>query len=430
MAATVGGPSATAAAAAGRVLAAVSTPAEHGGGRPAAARVSGLQSLRHAVTWVQWRPPSAAAAGAEERRGPDALQAAAAPAAGAGGSGGGGGGGGGTPALNDLPLVNYINQRGFVQPAVEPGTAATVFAVFDKNKKIQYIGFSKDVRNSLRTLLGRRPELCYFYKAADLPTLDQQQMIKIREQWISELGLPPTGNAEPAQRKLWEQPGDAGSISERGKVAAATSKAKTMLQILADRGLKEEFVYDPELLEKGLCDIQTSKEQSKEQLEETERQLSEAASRRREVAVGAPDGTEVKFEIFLQNKFKTNGGWMYDVKLSHDDKETTHRVVCGAIYPEAAGLPEDEFIERTFAFLLWKRLPRRTEGVLTGDQFGINYFSVSEVSQKFDDFRGWFASDLPDAYWRFNRLHSYGSQADPAPLLGPPPLSIEAARLS
>eukprot|EP00850_Spirogloea_muscicola_P007514 SM000038S14327 [mRNA] locus=s38:236732:237532:- [translate_table: standard] len=142
-------------------------------------------------------------------------------------------------------------------------------------------------------------------------------------QWISELGLPPTGNAEPAQRKLWEQPGDAGSISERGKVAAATSKAKTMLQILADRGLKEEFVYDPELLEKGLCDIQTSKEQSKEQLEETERQLSEAASRRREVAVGAPDGTEVKFEIFLQNKFKTNGGWMYDVKLSHDDKETT-----------------------------------------------------------------------------------------------------------
>eukprot|EP00850_Spirogloea_muscicola_P007513 SM000038S14326 [mRNA] locus=s38:236007:236302:- [translate_table: standard] len=79
---------------------------------------------------------------------------------------------------------------------------------------------------------------------------------------------------------------------------------------------------------------------------------------------------------------------------------------------------------------MWKRLPRRTEGVLTGDQFGINYFSISEVSQKFDDFRSWFASDLPDAYWRFNRLHSYGSHADPAPLLGPPPLTTEAARLS
>lgn len=41
------------------------------------------------------------------------------------------------PTLNDLPLVNYINQQGRIQPPLGPKTAASVFAVFDKNKKIQ-----------------------------------------------------------------------------------------------------------------------------------------------------------------------------------------------------------------------------------------------------------------------------------------------------
>ena len=41
------------------------------------------------------------------------------------------------PSLNDLPLINYINQQGRIQPPVEVGTAASVFVVCDENKKIQ-----------------------------------------------------------------------------------------------------------------------------------------------------------------------------------------------------------------------------------------------------------------------------------------------------
>lgn len=92
------------------------------------------------------------------------------------------GGSGSLPSLNDIPLVNYINAQGRVQPPVAPNTAATVFAVFDQNKKIQYIGFSKDARNSLRVLLCRRPELCYYYKLHNLPALDQELMLNIRQQ--------------------------------------------------------------------------------------------------------------------------------------------------------------------------------------------------------------------------------------------------------
>lgn len=84
------------------------------------------------------------------------------------------------PSLNELPLTSFIDQSGYINPPVEKNTEASVFAVLDEAKKVQYIGFSKDVRNSLRTLLGRRPDKSHYYKLYNLSVLDQQQMIKIR----------------------------------------------------------------------------------------------------------------------------------------------------------------------------------------------------------------------------------------------------------
>lgn len=92
------------------------------------------------------------------------------------------------PALNDLPLISYISGQGRITPPVEAKTQATVFAVFDSKKKIQYVGFSKDVRNSLRTLIGRRPELCYYYKLFHLEELDQTKMLEVRNQ-VRKAGL-------------------------------------------------------------------------------------------------------------------------------------------------------------------------------------------------------------------------------------------------
>eukprot|EP00245_Coleochaete_scutata_P004610 TRINITY_DN1736_c0_g1_i1.p1 TRINITY_DN1736_c0_g1~~TRINITY_DN1736_c0_g1_i1.p1 ORF type:complete len:443 (+),score=76.32 TRINITY_DN1736_c0_g1_i1:55-1383(+) len=324
------------------------------------------------------------------------------------------------PALNDLPLLSYVNQAtGYIEPPKEPGTQASVFAVLDKNKKVQYIGFSKDVRNSLRILFGRRPEMCYYFKVANLNVLDQQQMLAMRQQWMSEMGLAPPGNSDPSQRLLWEKPSDAGSISERGKYAAAVSKAKTFQNIFAERGLKEQMVYNPALLEQGLCDILPSEEQTAEALESASRLAAEAAAKRRSVVMQGPAGQEVQFDVYFEHKYPTNGGWMFDVQVKMDDKETKHRIICGRIYPEAVGMVEEDFVERVIAFLLVKKIPRQTEGLLSSQQFPINYFSVSEVAQWYDDFKEWFTGDLPDTYWRFNRLHTYGAFADPAPLVGP-----------
>eukprot|EP00475_Leptophrys_vorax_P022640 TRINITY_DN30857_c0_g1_i1.p1 TRINITY_DN30857_c0_g1~~TRINITY_DN30857_c0_g1_i1.p1 ORF type:complete len:420 (-),score=26.91 TRINITY_DN30857_c0_g1_i1:217-1476(-) len=318
--------------------------------------------------------------------------------------------GGKLPALNDLPLVSYISQQGRIVPAVEPGTAASVFAVLDKNKKVQYIGFSKDVRNSLRTLMGRRPELCFYYKLYNLATLDQQLMLDIRSQWFSEMGIPPAGNTDAAQRSLWERPADAGSISERGKAAAAQSMAKTLLQTMADRGLKELMEYDPQLIEEGKCDVLPSKEQSAEELAEAAAAQALAASRVVRVEETSPSGDVVAFDLTLEAKMKTNGGWMYDIRVGKDDKESRHRVIIGRVYSEAVGMPEDDMLARVMAFLLWKKLPRQTEGLLTSDMFPVNYFAVSEVAQKFSELKEWFPQGLPENYWRFNRIHSYGPE--------------------
>ena len=60
--------------------------------------------------------------------------------------------------------------QGLIQPEVPEGTQASVFAVFDEGKKLQFVGFSKDLRNSLRTVFSRRPDKAFFYKCAPVNT--------------------------------------------------------------------------------------------------------------------------------------------------------------------------------------------------------------------------------------------------------------------
>ncbi len=59
--------------------------------------------------------------------------------------------------------------QGMVIPPQAPSASggpsqAWVLAVYDSNQKLQYVGFSRDLRNTLRTLLGRRPDKAHYYK--------------------------------------------------------------------------------------------------------------------------------------------------------------------------------------------------------------------------------------------------------------------------
>lgn len=77
-------------------------------------------------------------------------------------------GGDQTPAQHCYPSdrVRCAEPQGMIEPEVPAGTAASVFAIFDEGKKLQFVGFSKDLRNSLRTVFSRRPDKAFFFKCA------------------------------------------------------------------------------------------------------------------------------------------------------------------------------------------------------------------------------------------------------------------------
>jgi hypothetical protein len=193
--------------------------------------------------------------------------------------------------LAELPFASIINTQGLIQPEVPDGAEASVLAIYDENQKLQYVGFSKDLRNTLRTLLSRRTDKAFYFKAEHLQSVDQGAMVALRDAWFAEVraapatatalarpctaargrarpptplpppahspppaaqvGGPPIGNKLAQERAAWQKPMEAFAISERGKPAAAEELVKTQQQALRDRGCQEEFVPNLELLPLG-----------------------------------------------------------------------------------------------------------------------------------------------------------------------------------
>lgn len=60
-------------------------------------------------------------------------------------------------------MLPVLNEQG-VLPAGEETAGVAVFAIYDKEQKIQYIGFSSNVGKSIEKLFYRRPAVTYFFK--------------------------------------------------------------------------------------------------------------------------------------------------------------------------------------------------------------------------------------------------------------------------
>lgn len=64
------------------------------------------------------------------------------------------------------PLSRFLpcSSQGFILSGPGWDAEAYVFALFDEHQKLQYVGFSRDLKNSLRTLFSRRPEKAHYFK--------------------------------------------------------------------------------------------------------------------------------------------------------------------------------------------------------------------------------------------------------------------------
>lgn len=170
-------------------------------------------------------------------------------------------------SLASLEYIPYIDADGQL-PSQFPGKVG-VYAIFDREKLLQYVGFSRDVYISLQQHLVRQPQKCYWLKVQTIDRPSRTILENIRDAWISENGSTPDGNA--AQEAKWTQPIDAKAAmtaDEQTKYAATDELTQIKLlknaarrvegEILAElesRGVKMQMRFNPKLKEKGLLDL-------------------------------------------------------------------------------------------------------------------------------------------------------------------------------
>ncbi len=150
-----------------------------------------------------------------------------------------------------------------------------VYAIFNQDKELQFVGYSRDVYLSLKQHLVRQPEYCYFVKVKTIERPSRTILESIEkawiEDWVTENGTIPTGNAE--NREKWTQAINVKVLMTaeeqanyhhpaRDEIAqikimknVARRVEADILQGLERRGLQAEIRFNPKLKEEGLLDL-------------------------------------------------------------------------------------------------------------------------------------------------------------------------------
>lgn len=98
-----------------------------------------------------------------------------------------------------------------------------------------------------------------------------------------------------------------------------------------------------------------------EELAEQQKRIAELAKATRVVKFEI-DGTTAQYELFFVHSYTTNGGMMYDLTITYEEKETRHRIILGKEYYEDFDMEPEHVVAMVFTFLLQKKEPRHTEG--------------------------------------------------------------------
>jgi hypothetical protein len=177
-----------------------------------------------------------------------------------------------TTSTEIIPLANleylpYLNPQGIIDP--ELGQKIGVYGIFNEDKVLQYVGYSRNLYLSLKQHLIRQPNQCYWLKLQIITRPNRTLLDHIRSNWIEENGTIPRGNGEDEAK--WTQPIDAKlSMTEEEKQqyqqGEEIAKIKLLKKIsrrveaeittkLQQRNLQEEIRFNPKLKEQGLLDL-------------------------------------------------------------------------------------------------------------------------------------------------------------------------------
>ena len=170
-------------------------------------------------------------------------------------------------SLAELNYIPYLEETGNLPEQLQGKIG--VYAIFDNDKTLQFINYSRDIYLSLKQHLVRKPESCYWIKVQTIDRPNRTQLENIRDAWIQENGTMPIGNG--SDEAAWTQPIDAKLTMtdqekesyEKGdgltqvkvlKQVARRVEAK-ILETLKSRGVQTEIRFNPKLKENGLLDL-------------------------------------------------------------------------------------------------------------------------------------------------------------------------------
>ena len=172
------------------------------------------------------------------------------------------------PPLSSLTSIAYVDDRGQL-PEQFQGKVG-VYAIFDAEQTLQYIGFSRDTFLSLKQHLVRQPQQCYWVKVQTIDRPSRTILEEIRTSWIAENGATPQGNgADEAKWTAAIEVKGSMTAEELNSFAAAldeASQSKVLKQVarrveseimavLRSRGVQAELRFNPKLKEAGLLDL-------------------------------------------------------------------------------------------------------------------------------------------------------------------------------
>ena len=170
-------------------------------------------------------------------------------------------------SLAELNYIPYLEETGSLPEQLQGKIG--VYAIFDGDKTLQFINYSRDIYLSLKQHLVRKPNSCYWIKVQTIDRPNRTHLENIRESWIQENGTIPIGNS--SDEAAWTQPIDAKLTMttqekesyEKGdgltqvkvlKQVARRVEAK-ILEALKSRGVQTEIRFNPKLKENGLLDL-------------------------------------------------------------------------------------------------------------------------------------------------------------------------------
>ncbi|WP_017315285.1 GIY-YIG nuclease family protein [Mastigocladopsis repens] len=173
------------------------------------------------------------------------------------------------PSLSTLEYIPFIDGNGQLPEQLQGKIG--VYAIFDQEKVLQFVGYSRDVYLSLKQHLVRQPQHCYWVKAQTIERPNRTVLENIEHTWIAENGSVPSGNAQSKDK--WTQSIDAKAVmtpEEQAKYdnPANDEMAQTkiiknvarrveaeILAVLEVRGLQTQIRFNPKLKENGLLDL-------------------------------------------------------------------------------------------------------------------------------------------------------------------------------